>query len=286
MRGTSRTLAPAVSYWDDLTRHTDLVSIWMAHPLVRAAINTRVSGDPSVWPIEALKRQLPQESRLNETLSIGCGLGSLERSLIDEGIVPRITAIDISDTAIAEARRAAGSRPVQYICGDARAYLTERPGTFDAIFFHQSLHHFDGLDELMGFVRTALRPDGFLYIDEYVGPSRDEWSPLKLLIPNAAYRMLPRAARRPHIVRAPINREDPTEAICSSGILPAIHKHFVSTTRRDYGGNLLAVVYPNLAQTEQRAFDAAVRKLIGLEDQLLRLGAASYYTVMLARPRA
>ena len=274
-----------MSYWDDLTRHTDLVSIWMAHPLVRAAINTRVSGDPSVWPIEALKRQLPEQTPIANALSIGCGLGSLERSLVDEGVVSAITAVDISESAIAEASKAAGSRPVQYVCGDARTYLRARPGTFDAIFFHQSLHHFDGLHELMALVRTALRPQGFLYIDEYVGPARYEWSALKLLIPNLAYRMLPRTARRPHIVRAPINREDPTEAIRSSEILPAMHEHFESISRRDYGGNLLAVVYPNLAQTDKRAFDAAVRKLIGMEDQLLRLGASSYYTVMLARPR-
>jgi O-antigen biosynthesis protein len=275
-----------VTYWDDLSRHTDLVSIWMAHPLVRAAINTRVSGDPSVWPVEALKREIAAHIPVQAAVSIGCGLGSLERSLIDEGVVSSITAVDISDTAIAEARRAAGSRPVEYVRADAREYLRAHPTSFDAVFFHQSLHHFDSLDGLMALVRTALRPRGFLYIDEYAGPSRDEWSPWKLLVPNIAYRMLPRSTWRPHLVRAPINREDPTEAIRSSGILPAIDKQFVSVNRRDYGGNLLSVIYPNLAQTDKRAFDAAVRKLIGMEDQLLRLGAASFYTVMLARPRA
>jgi O-antigen biosynthesis protein len=275
-----------VTYWDDLSRHTDLVSIWMAHPLVRAAINTRVSGDPSVWPVEALKREIAAHIPVRAAVSIGCGLGSLERSLIDEGVVSSITAIDISETAIAEARRSAGTRAAQYVCADAREYLRARPASFDAVFFHQSLHHFDNLDELMALARTALRTAGFLYIDEYVGPSRDEWSPFKLLLPNVAYRMLPRSTWRPHLVRAPINREDPTEAIRSSRILPAIEKHFVTTSRKDYGGNLLSVIYPNLSQVDKRAFDAAVRKLIGMEDQLLRLGASSYYTAMVARPRS
>jgi SAM-dependent methyltransferase len=197
----------------------------------------------------------------------------------------KLTFPTLAEQAIAEARRAAGTRPVEYVRADARNYLRAHRNSFDTVFFHQSLHHFDTLNELMGLVRTALRPDGFLYIDEYVGPSRDEWSPLKLLVPNIVYRTLPRSTWRPHLVRAPINREDPTEAICSSGILPAIDKHFVSTSRRDYGGNLLSVIYPNLAQEDKRAFDAAVRRLIGMEDQLLRLGRSSYYTTLLARPR-
>lgn len=273
------------SYWDDLSHHTDLAPIWMAHPLVRAAINTRVSGDPSVWPVEALRIQIAARSAIGDALSVGCGLGSLERSLIDEGVVERITAVDVSESALAEARAAAGSRSITYVRADARDYLRSRPRSLDAVFFHQSLHHFERLDELMSLVRGALRPGGFLYIDEYVGPSRDEWRPWSLIAANLAYRLLPRVTRRPRVIRAPINHEDPTEAIRSSGIVSAIDKHFVSRHRRDYGGNLLAVVYPNLSQTDRAAFDAAVRKLIAMEDRLLKLGARSYYTVILAEPR-
>src|SRR4029079_5429914 len=100
---------------------------------------------------------------------------------------------------------------------------------------------------------------GFLYLDEYVGPSRDEWHWWRLFAQNFAYYMLPRATRRPHLVRAPINYEDPTEAIRSSEIVGAVTRHSRIVERRDYGGNLLAVVYPNLKRAP--SFDKAVERL-------------------------
>jgi hypothetical protein len=117
-------------------------------------------------------------------------------------------------------------------------------------------------------VRRALAPRGILYVDEYVGPSRDEWGWRHLLRWNVVYRSLPAAARRTHVIRRPINREDPTEAIASSGILPAVESHFRVLARRDYGGNLLAPIYPSLLRSDQpggpppELFDGAVRDLL------------------------
>ena len=140
-------------------------------PLVRAAINERVSGDPNIWPVRSLARRLGKT--IGPCLSIGCGLGGLERSLIEERISNDITGIDVSETVLAEARKAGGDMPIRYIAADAREFL--RGKTYDAIFFHQSLHHFDRLDALMDLVAGALRPGGFLWFDEYIGPSRTEW---------------------------------------------------------------------------------------------------------------
>lgn len=64
------------------------------------------------------------------------------------------------------------------------------------------------------------------------------------------------------------------------------------TARRDYGGNLLSLVYPNLhrppAGTPGReALDAAVRRMLAVEDWMLEckriLGASSFFVVMIAR---
>jgi SAM-dependent methyltransferase len=272
------------SYWHELEHHTDLTPIWMAHPAVRAVINTRVTGDPDLWPLFALKRWLGKRAPITTGLSIGCGTGGLERALIGEGIARAMTGIDMSDAAITEARQLSNDPAIDYVCGDARAYLAAHMGRFDAVFFHQSLHHFDRLDELMDLAAGALRPDGFLYIDEYIGPSRDEWTWWKLILPNLAYRLVPGNARRPHLVRAPINNEDPTEAIQSSRIERAISNRFLIADRRDYGGNLLSIVYPNLEQKSRDDFDVAVRRLIRFEDVLLRY-ARPFYTTIIAEPR-
>ena len=269
-----------MTYWDDVARHTASAGNWMADPLVRAAINRRVSGDPNVWPITALRQRCANRLPLGRCASIGCGVGGLERSLIEEGIARDIVGVDVSDAALDEARRIASERgmPIHYVNADARAFLREHRGALDAVFFHQSMHHFDRLDDLIDAVHGALRPSGLLYVDEYVGPSRDDWRWWKLIPANLAYRLMPRGARRPHLVRAPINREDPTEAIRSAEIVPAVERRFRVVDRRDYGGNLLAVVYPNLYPTP-----AAVARLIRLEDLLLRF-APSYCTVIVATP--
>jgi hypothetical protein len=115
-----------------------------------------------------------------------------------------------------------------------------------------------------------------------------------MLLPNAVYRLLPAELRRARIVRAPINREDPTEAVESSRILPAIARRFEILERRDYGGNLLSIIYPNLrrppAGTAERAkLDDAVALMLDIEDSILRhralVGAETFFTALVARPR-
>ena len=263
----------------------------MNHPLVRERINRRVTGDPALWPIQWLARVVPDRVPFPTALNIGCGLGHLERSLLDHALVSHVTGIDTSTAAVDEARRSADARAgaVSFLVADAWRFLRECE-PFDAVFFHASLHHFDRLPEFLRLARRALKPRGILYLDEYVGPSRDEWSWRHLARWNLVYRALPAAARRTHIIRRPINREDPTEAIASSGILPAVARHFRVLERRDYGGNLLAPIYPNLLRPDQpggppaELFDGTVRKLLDAEERLLARGAPTFQAVVVAEP--
>ncbi|HUP44715.1 MAG TPA: class I SAM-dependent methyltransferase [Thermoanaerobaculia bacterium] len=273
-------------YWDDLDHHTGaehLDHFWMAHPRIREEINRRVTGDPALWPTAWFRRELAGRMPFARALSIGCGPGNLERDLVRRGIVASVTGIDIVPSPLAFASGEAAGLPIRYEQADAYEYLRARPASFEAIFFHASLHHFDRVDEIAALVRRALVPGGVLYIDEYIGPSMSQWNVARLLPPNIAYYRLPRVMRRPKLVRTPLNREDPTEAIASADIAPAIEKHFRILVRRDYGGNLLLIIYPNLNKEAPReVFDAGIEKLIAWEDDLLRRGRPSFHAVMVA----
>lgn len=290
--------ASGSGYWDTLHHHTDLDEIWLSHPLVRARVNSRISGDPDTWPTAWLASRLRERLPLERTASIGCGIGNFERGAVSLGLVGRIVGIDSSPSCIEEATslaRDGGFGGITYYCGDAREWLKGQAG-LDGVFFHQSLHHFDRLDELFRLAAAALRPGGFLMLDEYVGPARNEWRFRDLLLHNLAYRLLPRTVRRAGLVRAPINRDDPTEAINSSQILTSVARHFEVLDRRDYGGNLLSVIYPNLRRPTESpgsppaVFDRAITRLLDLEEWCLRhprlTGSKAYYTCVIARTPA
>jgi len=217
-----------MSYWSDPGKH-GWDELWQNHPAVRAWINRRVTGDPEKWPIEWLPRVVPDRLPFRRAVSIGCGLGNLERSLVELGVVGRVTGVDASVEAVGQARSAASAAGltdrISYVAADAWTFLAATRG-LDAVLFHSSLHHFDRLADFLGLVRAALSPRGILYLDEYVGPARGEWTWRHLLRWNRLYRGLPAAVRRTRVIRRPINREDPTEAIESSGILPAVERHF------------------------------------------------------------
>ena len=281
-----------MSYWDDPRRH-GWDELWQNHPAVRAGINRRVTGDPARWPVEQLSRVVPDRLPFRRAISIGCGVGNLERSLVSLGLVTRVTGVDASIEAVRSAQRAAEKEEwadrIGYVAADAWSFLASCRG-LDAVFFHSSLHHFDRLDALLGLVRAALAPRGILWFDEYVGPARHEWTWRHLWRWNRIYWSLPKAVRRTKVIRRPINREDPTEAVASSDILPAVEARFGVLERIGYGGNLLAPIYPSLRRPDQEggpspaAFDAAVAKLLAAEQRLLGR-EAGYHAVVIAEPK-
>ena len=126
----------------------------------------------------------------------------------------------------------------------------------------------------------ALKPAGMLYLDEYVGPSRFDWNDSVLAPQQAFFSAIPEALRRVERIPFPIQADDPTEAIRSSAIEPAVRIGFDIAARRPYGGTLLSVVLPQL-----RSIDAALPYAIGCERALLAAGVPSFYAVIVAVPK-
>jgi O-antigen biosynthesis protein len=280
------------SYWSDPARHA-WDGLWMNAPGVRERINFRVTGEAGLWPIDWLKRVVPDRVPFPTALSIGSGLGNLERALVDLDVVRTVTGIDVNAGIVSEAaRRASGGKGydrIRYVTADAGEFL-KSAAPCDAIFFHESLHHFDDPAGILDLVAGALGPRGVLYLDEYVGPSRQEWTWRDLVEWNLVYRGLPGALRRTHVIRRPISDLDPTEAVASSEILPALERRFRIVARRDYGGNLVAPIFPSLLRPDQpggpspERFAEVIGELLDREDRLLARGRKSFQSVVVAEP--
>ncbi len=259
------------------------IATWAAEPAVRRCLNRRVSGSPDVWPVEWFARKVVR-SPFPRALSLGCGDGALERDLLTKGLCTTLLGLDISERALELARAqaaAAGWTDLSYAQADLDRLRLE-PESFEAVFVHQALHHVRELEACLRQVRRALTPGGIFYLDEYVGPSRHQWRRELLEAAEQAYRQLPKRARRRRRLQLPVDWRDPSEAVRSAEIVPLVAETFEIRERRDYGGNLLAVVYPHL---RLEALEPAARAeildlLIELEDELLAAGAPSYYTVM------
>ncbi len=289
-------------YWNDISHHIGSPieeAFWLSHPLVRERVYRRVSGDGNTSPTDWLRQKITPRLPLERCLSIGCGTGHLERDLVWKRIASRIVGIDVVDEPLDYARQETarvGLTPsqVDFVKAEAREFLPTQ-SNLDAIFFLGSLHHFDRLDDLMTRVSAALRLGGLLYVDEYLGPSMHEWNWRSLFLANLFHNLLSWNVRRVGLVRAPRNPDDPTEMICSSEIRQAIQRHFRVESTRDYGGNLVSLIYPNLrrpsperSRPTRQQFDRAVRFLLDCEELLLRygrfVGVQSFHSVILATP--
>ncbi len=274
-------------FWDDGAPGEPENHYWGAQPLVRRAINRRVTGDPNRWPMEWFARRYAP-SPLPRGLSVGCGPGLLERDVIEKGICRAVEGIDFSSEAIARARQGAQeanlSKVLEYRVGDVNAMeLPEE--AFDIVFFHGSLHHVRSVERALAAVRGALKPGGLLYLDEYMGPSRTDWEDEDWSFARSAFDALPEELKNRRELMVPIPMDDPLESVRSSAILPEVRRLFRVLEDRPYGGNILWFVFPclDMARLREDRTDALSR-LIALEDHLLeRRWVESYYRVIVAR---
>ncbi len=274
-------------YWDENREKAKDPGYWMAHPLCRQAINRRVSGNPHEWPLDWFKR-VHAARPFERGVSWGCGLGAFERAAIRTGIVREVDAFDVSEASLADARREAASEGIEDI--HYRVGNFDDPGLprrrYDIVFFHASLHHVGALERLFRRLSFSLKRRGAVYVDEYVGPSRGEWTREKLRPAQALLDRLPAEGKSRSQIELPIEMNDPSEAIRSSEIPRFLRDFFDIFEWRPYGGQVVDLVMPCL-QAAWAASDEGLRHLQAMlaieEDELAKAPESTHYLVAYGR---
>jgi SAM-dependent methyltransferase len=225
-------------------------SFWQS-PVVMAEINRRITGDPDLAPLEYFRRRYCPSPR-GRGLSLGSGDGQLEIAVVESGVCERIVGIDISPERV---RRATERVPdhlrdrVTFVCENLE---TCRPAeTFDVIFAKSVLHHIEDLEGWCRAFETLLGPEGVLYVDDFIGPDRFQWTDGQLYVINRMLDALPAELRRDVVLgdgrpRPPVVRPnveafiaaDPSEAIRSADIGFVLERELEPVELRDYGGAL------------------------------------------------
>lgn len=281
------------SYWDthNLAPSED-VRYWLAVREIREAVNRRLTGDPDTLYISRFVESLGEP--VERVLSVGCGAGELERGVAGHGAARWIDGVDVSEASLREAARLAAEQGfgdrIRYHRVDAARWLREQgPGSYGLIFFHGSLHHIEHLEEVLSLAARALEgaAPGLLYVDEYVGPSRDEWTAEDLGFASGLFGRIPPEHRRTPAVWPPIAMEDPTEMIRSSAIDPILRQCFELVDYQPYYGNVLLPLVSAIrgSSLEHPEVAPILREAVELEGWLGERGLLRpLYAVYVGRP--
>jgi SAM-dependent methyltransferase len=263
---------------------------WTEIPAVQRRINTRISGDPNVDPyLYVIRRYFAGALPVARALTLGCGTGELERGLVQYGFCSHHDAFDIAAESIRKARdaaREAGLTHIRYETCDINRMALE-PDAYDCAFGVHSVHHLEALEHVFSEVRKALKPGGYFILNEFVGPTRFQWTDRQLEVINGLLRALPpqlrircdgsgrmkQKVRRPTI--AEMKRTDPSEAMRSAEILRLLPTYFEVVEVKGYGGSVLQMLLYEIAGNFQNAdpeTGAILETLSDLEEQLIALG--------------
>lgn len=276
---------------------------WRHLPEVIRTVNERVSGDADLPPLHWFLRHVARSRPLplERVLVLGCGLAQVERTLVAGGRARSAVAMDLSAQVVERARAETSGLAIEYLQADMNDLPLGReplvPGSFDAVVGVSTVHHCDRLDALYRALHVLLAPGGWLFFDEYVGPERFQYARSHMDFIEAVAETLPdrllttRSGQVRRGFRAPTVQEviavDPTEAVNSTRIVPALREWFELEAVRPYGGGLLELLLAGVAQNFQSPEAAPhLQAVIRAEDDALRLGRmAHHFACVIARRR-
>ena len=283
---------------------------WLDHPLIRQHYQDLRRLDGLHWDTWA---RATLGGPAEQSLDLGCGSGSLSLALYQAGVSCYVEGLDVSAARVAEAEQArvAMGAPGGFWTADANTVVLE-PSRYDLVFSAHSFHHFLALEHVMAQVHQALTPRGLFILEEYVGPTRFQWSDGQLALVEALLAQLPRPYRRlrpspappgggwlglkpplrqlyqalrgrvqPYKTREPRPRPaqvaavSPFESIRSAEIGPLFEQHFEVVARRPLGGTLQHLLYNGIIHNFDPE-DAEARRIIEgiyrVEDSLIQAG--------------
>jgi 2-polyprenyl-3-methyl-5-hydroxy-6-metoxy-1,4-benzoquinol methylase len=192
--------------------------------------------------------------RFKHGLTIGCGAGRLERALIHDGICSSFHGIDISEKAIAVARKIAKEQSLALTYEVTDVNFVKLPEkTFDLVAAQTSLHHILFLERVAEQVWRSLKNDGYLWIHDFIGEMQWQYDSKRLSIANHLLAILPEKFRRNKItdtVVTEIKRPEPGslgspfESIRSNEIIPVFQRWFTIDWKLEFSAFLHLVVPP------------------------------------------
>ncbi len=258
---------------------------WWDIPAVRRRWNRLISGDEHTdYRAYIFEKYFAGKGPL-KALSLGCGAGQNELAWSALGAFAHLDAYDLSSKRIEYAQQMAAARglaeTLKFQVGDI--YEIDFPtAAYDVVLAEGSLHHFSPLEDILQRIHRLLRPGGLFVLNEFVGPTRFQWTDRQLEVINALLAILPPSHRRrldgsikAHVFRPSrlgMTIIDPSEAVESANILPLLHKRFEVIELRPFGGTILHMLFNGIAHNflgEDKETQRLSQLCFDVEDLLL-----------------
>lgn len=234
---------------------------WWDIPVVRSRWNHLISGDPQVDYYDYISQKYLANKNSLSALSIGCGTGHRELRWAETSKFSSIDAYDLShpriQNAISIAKQNNYDKIINYRVSDVYG-IKAHENHYDVVLGEQSLHHFSPLEKILLRANSFLKTDGYFIVNEFVGPTRFQWTERQLEAVNGLLAILPakyktfwgsesikQKVSKPSRLRMIL--QDPSEAIESSKIKSMIHEIFDVVEVKEYGGTILQLLFNGIS---------------------------------------
>ncbi len=270
--------------------HTsESTSSWWDVPEVNRRWNLLITGSPDIDQYSYVSSKYFNANHTLVGVSLGCGNGNREIrwAMACENL--KLSCYDISKDRIEQAKINAGnanvSSQLSFEVGDVHA-LELGSEKYDVVIIEGALHHFHSIVRVLDKVRKSLKDEGIFIVNEYVGPSRFQWTEAQLDTANRVLDMIPEEYRKEYFngsIKKKIHRSgrlsmflnDPSESAESNLIEDAISGQFRILERKEYGGTLLQLVFKDIAHNfinEKAETKELLKTIFNVEDEMLRKG--------------
>ena len=295
-------LGIAAARWTRKTKRgpRDRPISWWEHPGIVRHVNKSICGTAveglGAGDVHLLQRRVPGRV-FDRAISVGCGNGGKEVTLLAAGLVSHFDLYEISEARVEQGQEVAerfgvGER-ISWHTRTADLTGSTLDGAYDLVYWNNALHHMLDVDEAVRWTKRALRPDGYVYMNDFVGPNRMQWPDEALAIASRARELLPRRLLKrpagegylPSTIERPdpdkLAAADPTECADSDDILPAIRRHFPAAWIKPTGGTVYHTALHKIIAnfTEE---DAPLLETLLLLDDVCTMAGHTHYAVALA----
>lgn len=212
----------------------------------------------------------------------------VEMVLIKEGLVRSFDLYELSGKRIEKGKEIAKEFGVEdrVTFSQKDAFEVVPDSSVDFVHWNSSLHHMMNVDAAVAWSHRVLKPNGMFYMDDFVGPTRWQWSDEGLAIGTRIRSLLPaKYLRNPYYpekgreffdpqVRRPsaqrVQQQDPSEAADSERILDSVRRYFPDAEITLTGGIVYHMTLSQILHNfdEASEHDTVLLDLLMLIDEL------------------